>query len=347
MRVFQKFKTQHQDHIHDLAYDFYGKRIATCSSDQTIKVWDQDESLQWVVTSEWKAHNGSIWKLAWAHPEFGQIIASCSHDRTVCLWEESDLNEKGGPRKWIELTRLVDSRDSMVDVKFAPRHLGLKLATCSLDGNVRIYEATDVMNLTHWPLSEQFDALTQKGGEARCISWNPSPFDRTMIVVGTTEPSVKIWEYNDSQRKWVVVETLIDKLGPEHIVHDVCWAPNMGRTYHLIAAAIRDTVRIWKVKPSPEKSQPEKPHLEVEEVMCRHDHKSEVWRVGFNITGTILASSGDDQNVRLWKTTMGDRWVPFLRASGEDDDEGNQNQDVINKTYKKKNKNKKLQNTKI
>jgi WD40 repeat protein len=31
------------------------------------------------------------------------------------------------------------------------------------------------------------------------------------------------------------------------------------------------------------------------------DHNSTVWRVAWNITGTILASSGDDGVVRLWK----------------------------------------------
>jgi WD40 repeat protein len=31
------------------------------------------------------------------------------------------------------------------------------------------------------------------------------------------------------------------------------------------------------------------------------EHDAEVWRVEWNITGTILSSSGDDGKVRLWK----------------------------------------------
>lgn len=83
---------QHEDIIHDVSYDYYGKRLATCSSDQKIKIWDQNEKNpgEWVSTSEWKAHSGSIWKICWAHPEFGQVIASCSFDRSVCIWEEEE-----------------------------------------------------------------------------------------------------------------------------------------------------------------------------------------------------------------------------------------------------------------
>ncbi len=28
----------HKDLIHDIAYDYYGRRLATCSSDQSVKV---------------------------------------------------------------------------------------------------------------------------------------------------------------------------------------------------------------------------------------------------------------------------------------------------------------------
>lgn len=31
-------EAEHLDLIHDVAYDFHGRRMATCSSDQTVKV---------------------------------------------------------------------------------------------------------------------------------------------------------------------------------------------------------------------------------------------------------------------------------------------------------------------
>lgn len=35
-----EFETGHVDMVHDIAYDYYGKRLATCSSDRTIKIFD-------------------------------------------------------------------------------------------------------------------------------------------------------------------------------------------------------------------------------------------------------------------------------------------------------------------
>jgi WD40 repeat protein len=35
---------------------------------------------------------------------------------------------------------------------------------------------------------------------------------------------------------------------------------------------------------------------------------TQVWRVEWNITGTILSTSGDDGKVRLWKGTSRQSW---------------------------------------
>jgi len=98
MKAFKKFKSEHNDFIHDIAYDFYGKRLATCSSDHKIKIWDQNAEGEWVMVSEIKAHVGSVHKLSWAHPEFGQVLASCSSDRVVHIYKkqtDTKTNKRG------------------------------------------------------------------------------------------------------------------------------------------------------------------------------------------------------------------------------------------------------------
>lgn len=166
MEFIQLSEHAHDVHIHDIAFDFYGKRFATCSTDSKIQIWSRDDIVEdsnarWTPVDITDCHNECIWRLSWAHPEFGSIIASCSEDRCVKIWEEqtsvttSDKNNN----KWLLKATLSDSKKAVNDVKFAPRHLGLKVATASADGVIRVYEASDVFSLNYWQLQVDLSIL--------------------------------------------------------------------------------------------------------------------------------------------------------------------------------------------
>ena len=76
--------TGHEDMVHDAQMDYYGTKLATCSSDRSIKIFDVKDGTQTHV-ADLRAHEGPVWQLAWAHPSYGQILASCSYDRKVRL----------------------------------------------------------------------------------------------------------------------------------------------------------------------------------------------------------------------------------------------------------------------
>ncbi len=45
------FSLKHDDFVHDVQFDFYGRRIATCSSDQNIKIWERAADIDFADTS--------------------------------------------------------------------------------------------------------------------------------------------------------------------------------------------------------------------------------------------------------------------------------------------------------
>ena len=107
----------HQDMVHDVAMDYYGKRMATCSSDKTIKIFDSSSSSLLATLS---GHEGPVWQVAWANPKFGSILASCSYDRKVILWKEGpDTNV------WSQFQVFTEHEASVNSICFAPFELGL------------------------------------------------------------------------------------------------------------------------------------------------------------------------------------------------------------------------------
>lgn len=318
MFVAKSIAAEHKDLIHDVAFDFYGRRMATCSSDQSVQVWDLKDDGEWHCTASWKTHFGSVWRVTWAHPEFGQVLASCSFDRTAAVWEEmigdSHPNEKKQSH-WTKRAMLVDSRTSVTDVKFSPRHLGLQLATCSADGVVRFYEAPDVTNLAQFTVNEEIPTKLC----CSCLSWNPSRVHPPMIAVGSDDPNpagggkVQIFEFRDSERKWIKVETLMNIADA---VHDLSFAPNLGRTYHVLAVATKD-VRIMTLKPLRRDGVMGPMRLEIRQPALLEHNDAQVWRISWNVTGTILASSSDDGYVRLWKANYLENWKCFQELKGD------------------------------
>lgn len=281
------FDSGHASYILDLAYDYHGKRLATCSSDHRVSVFDLD-GREWRRTATLHpTHAAAVTKVAWAHPEYGQVLATCGADRAVKVYEER--GRPGGERQWREVTTQTEAGEAVRDVQFAPRHHGLKLAWCDAAGIVRLYEAMDVMNLSQWSSEASF-AADEK--ECTSLSWNPSPFEPPMMVVGG-RGGAAVWEYNEQVRSWQRTTALP---GHRDTVHGVAWAPNMGRSYHLVATACKDRrLRVFRL--SRERGARE---FAVKCVAELADHDAEVWRVQWNVTGTVLASTGDDGSCRLW-----------------------------------------------
>lgn len=72
-----------------------------------------------------------------------------------------------------------------------------------------------------------------------------------MIAVGSDEVNsisggkVIIYEYSENARRWSRSEVISSITEP---VHDLAFAPNLGRSYHMLAVATKD-VRIIVLKP--------------------------------------------------------------------------------------------------
>jgi nucleoporin SEH1 len=301
----QMLSSLHTDYVHHVAFDTYGRRMATCSGDRFIRIWDLTRDGAWALSSEWQAHRGSISQVAWAHPEFGSVLCSAGSDHNCMLWEERD------GKKWASAVTLTDSRRSVTCCEFAPKHLRLLLAAGSADGTLRIYEALDVRNLAQWPLQASLQAFPGDAGSlgVTCLSWCTGPLGPPTLVAGGSHLIV----YRRI-KQWQSILTIPKA---SRGVLDVAWAPNVGRRFHWIAATHGAELRVHKLSREADDS------LALESTQVLGDegmavaNPSKMFTCSWNVTGTVLATSGDGGVVQLWKSDFQGQWKCVSQIHGD------------------------------
>lgn len=312
----QVIQTDHADSIQRIAFDTYGRRIATCSGDRSVRVWDLMDTGEWSLAAQWLAHRGAVTSIFWAHPEFGSILATCGTDHDAKIWEERS-NGNALNSRWIVKASLTEARKAVSCLEFAPRHWGLKLAVGSSDGCVRIYEAVDIMNLAQWPLAASLQTFAEgsKMG-CTCVSWCNGRFEPPTLVVGGSH--LVIYRYSEASRAWT---TLMQLPAPQKgVVLDVAWAPNVGRRFHYIASAENRQLRIYKLRRETRSGEVGTSDQEPEKQLIEESTSNintSAWRCQWNVTGTVLASSGDSGVVEMWKINQHNQFECVSKVQGD------------------------------
>ncbi|XP_076329062.1 protein SEC13 homolog isoform X3 [Tachypleus tridentatus] len=293
----QTVDTSHEDMIHDAQMDYYGIRLATCSSDQSVKIFDVKNGTHKLV-ADLREHEGPVWQVAWAHPMFGNILASCSYDRKVVLWKET----RG---EWKNIYVHIGHDSSVNSLCWAPHDLGLMLACGSSDGAVSILSSSGDGN---WDTKKINNAHTIG---CNAVSWAPAlalglpiyqPLDQKpqlmkRFVTGGCDNLVKIWKYVDEEDQWVEEQKLE---AHSDWVRDVAWAPSIGLPHSIIASCSQDRrVIIWKNDGT----------NSTWNYKVLHTFDDVVWHASWSVTGNVLAVSGGDNKVSLWKETPDGQWV--------------------------------------
>jgi protein transport protein SEC13 len=178
--------------IHDVQLDYYGKRIATCSSDRTIKIFNNSNQLLQTLL----AHQGPVWQVKWAHPKFGSILASCSYDAQVFIWKEQ-------AGKYSVIKEHLIHSSSVNSIDWAPHEIGLVLVSASSDGNLSILTFKDDGS---WDVN----TLNAHSIGANSVSWAPYNLVSMQESVkrfasGGCDNLIKLWTFQES---WKLETTL-------------------------------------------------------------------------------------------------------------------------------------------
>ncbi|GAB7348666.1 hypothetical protein MBLNU459_g7029t1 [Dothideomycetes sp. NU459] len=288
----------HDDMIHDAVLDYYGRRLATCSSDKTIKIFEVEGDSH-RLTETLKGHDGAVWCVSWAHPKYGTILASSSYDGKIFVWREQN-------NQWQRIYDFTLHTASVNLIAWSPPEPGCHLACASSDGSVSVITFVD-NSFTH-------TIFPAHGLGVNAVSWSPSllpgqltsaqppasqqqPLRR--FVTGGSDNLVKLWDFSAQTQSYNNICTL---QGHTDWVRDVAWSPTpLSKSY--IASASQDrTVRIWTCPASADHSDP------TSWTSTELKFDAVVWRVSWSLSGNVLAVSGGDNRVSLWKESLKGGW---------------------------------------
>lgn len=324
------FETGHEEMIHDVQLDYYGKRLASCSSDRTIRIFElsgaassssssastQSQQQTQTLVATLKGHDGPVFQVSWAHPKFGPILASCSYDGRVCVWKETAANV------WNKIFEHSKADTSVNSVSWSPHELGLMLTAARSDGTISVFARKDT---NEW---QQWHVMAHKGS-ANAVSWAPNPItiqpaqqlqhsqqfqsglrlDGRFVSAGC-DNRIRIWRFDYGVDQWVDNggTFLGDDSSHADWVRDVAWAPSLGLPSNTIASASEDkTVIIWTEDAS---------GVWKKAKVLPFSHK--VWRVSWSVMGNILAVAQGDNKVSLWKEAADGDWKSLSTVAEND-----------------------------
>ncbi|GAB7363694.1 hypothetical protein MBLNU230_g4262t1 [Neophaeotheca triangularis] len=257
---FHRFSHGHQDLVLAIAYNFYGTRLATASSDHRVKVWDlQDRTGEWTVTDVWRAHDAEVTDVKWNGPYVGEHLASIGEDGLLRIWRE-DASEAANSgrrfRKIFEQRSVTGPPWMSLDFK----NLGTEtyLAAITRDGYLSISEPEDETDLSAWRVlwSDYLCKTPSRTEETGFrVSWHKEKLpawpailaglDRKTLSLAVSVGDVVRVFRTDGDRKFYNAAVLE---GARGLVRDASWANGSMRGFDTIATASKDGfIRVYEL----------------------------------------------------------------------------------------------------
>mmetsp|Transcript_105789 Transcript_105789/g.341279 ORF Transcript_105789/g.341279 Transcript_105789/m.341279 type:complete len:320 (+) Transcript_105789:50-1009(+) len=294
--------------LHDVQYDYLGRKVATASADGVVRVWGAEKQ---DVQGELRGHRAPALTLSWGHGRFASTLASGAADGQVIVWREVKLGE------W-QAVHQLNVTGSVSVVAFCPPEYGLVLAVGGLDalGVLTVLTRREILASPVQPAGEQWQVTSfpAHDGGVVGLSWAPSTSAATLatgpavnraashatrrLVTAGADGGICIWQGDGKTDHWKKQQDLVDE---QHrgTVQDVAWRPNVGIPSSIIASCTQEgLVATWS---QDMEGQPWR-------LRACWEAGGDARRVAWSQAGSLLAVSLGDDGSAIYKEGSGGQW---------------------------------------
>lgn len=277
-----------------------GKRIATGSEDNTVRIWDGATAKP--IGEPLRGHDKRVLQVRFS-PD-GSRLASSSQDMTVRLWDAASGQPVGQPIRGLIVAFSPDSTriatngpnysiqlwdvrsgqpvgqlcchdDVVLSAAFSPD--GKRVASASADKTVRLWDIG-----TSLPIGEP---LRGHDNWATTVAFSP---DGAYLASASLDGTVRLWDGSTGRSSG-------EPLREGNAVVSVSWSPTGAR---LASAGAGNTIRLWDMATR-------------REVGILGSHRSTVESIAFSPDGRLV-SGGEDKTMRIWDAGT---WQPMVGHS--------------------------------
>ena len=286
--------TGHTDFVYSAVYNPDGTKVATCSNDNTARIWDSESgSTLYILTG----HTNSVRDICFS-PD-GTKVATASLDNTAKIWDVTTGTI---------IYTLVGHTTSVYKVSFSPD--GTKLATGSSDETAKIWDVTTGL-IIH--------TLTGHTGSVRALSFN---LDGTKLATGSFDTTARIWNVESGTTEHILI-------GHTSYISDISFNPSGVK---LITGSNDKTAKVWDAENGTEiitlvhpksvfrsKFSPDGTKIGTtcfdnnvrlwntsgSIIYTLKGHTDFVYDINFNFDGTKIVTSSSDKTARIWDESDG------------------------------------------